>query len=60
MIIFIYWLEDIETGEERHLANETFYDVGSIVEFGGRTYKVVDYAVDPVIGCDELVDPREE
>lgn len=54
MMIFMYWLKNLETGEERHLVDACFYDIGSIVELDEEKYEVVDYAVDQPIGCHEL------
>lgn len=59
MNFFMYWLKDVETGEEKHLVDNRFFDIGEQIELCGRFYEVIDYAVDQPIGCHEL-SPREE
>ena len=52
-MVFMYWLKNIETGEEAHHLDEMFHDIGTVIELNEKQYKVVDYAVEQSISCEE-------
>ena len=54
-MVFMYWLKNIETGEEAHHLAEMFYDIGTVIELNEEQYEVIDYAVE-TIHCVDLME----
>ena len=56
MLLFMYWLKNIKTGEEKNTILDQFFDIGSTLTIDEEPYEVIDYAVDQPIGCEELAE----
>ena len=56
MLLFMYWLKNIKTGEEANTILDQFFDIGSIITINEEQYEVIDYAVEQPIGCEELAE----
>lgn len=61
MIRFIYWAQDIVTGEEVTFYSEVLYTIGEVVEINGnQQVLVLDLATAQEISCEELFLQRED
>ena len=55
-MLFLYWLRDVKTGENKNFITESFYDTGELIAIKEVVYEVLDYAVEGVVNCEDLAE----
>lgn len=60
MIRFIYWGQNIETGEEITFYSEVLYSIGEVEEIDNQQILILDLATAQEISCEELLLQRED
>lgn len=55
-MLFLYWLRDVKTGENKNFITESFYDTGELITIKEVVYEVLDYAVEGVVNCEDLAE----
>lgn len=60
MIRFIYWGQNIETGEEITFYSEILYSIGEVEEINNQQILILDLATAQEISCEELLLQRED
>lgn len=60
MIRFIYWAQDIVTGEEITFYSEVLYSIGEVEEINNQQILILDLATAQEISCEELLLQRED
>lgn len=60
MIRFIYWGQNIETGEEITFYSEVLYSIGEVEEINNQQILILDLATAQEISCEELLLQRED
>lgn len=60
MIRFIYWGQNIETGEEITFYSEVLYSIGEVEEIDNQQILILDLAAAQEISCEELLLQRED
>ena len=59
-IRFLYWATIMDTNIKVNFISENLYEEGSIVEYNGIIVVIDDFAVEPMISCEELKTQMED
>lgn len=57
---FLYWATIIDTNVKVNFISENFYEEGSIVEYNGINVVINDFAVEPMISCEEIITQKND